>query len=70
MFLLIFQHFNMRFPYPQWITAVQGPSTVLAVGAGGYCFSSLSPNKTSVYWVYDLKSCRSYDKTKRSVGQY
>ena len=22
------------------------------------------------YWVYDLKSCRSYDKTKRSVGQY
>ena len=32
-----------RFPYPQWITAVQGPSTVLAVGAGGYCFF-LSPS--------------------------
>ena len=23
-------------------------------------FSSLGQNKMSVYWVYDLKSCRSY----------
>ena len=51
-------------------------STILKIIAGGivapvmFGFSSLGRNKTSDYWVYDLKSCRSYDKTKRSVDQY